>query len=145
MWNRFSLALGAALMMAGAVGAAAPLPRIELNAGMHRIDAEVAATDEARMTGLMRRSAMEETRGMVFVYERPGSHCMWMKNTQLPLSVAFLDEAGVILNIEDMEPETEDSHCSARPARYALEMNRGWFKRRGIKPGMRISGLPAPR
>lgn len=143
--KRVLLALGASLLISGAAVAATVLPRVELNAGMHRIDAEVAATDEARMVGLMWRSAMDEARGMLFVYGRAGTHCMWMKNTQLPLSVAFLDEAGVIVNIEDMAPETEDSHCAAKPARYALEMNRGWFKRRGIKAGARISGLPAPR
>ncbi|WP_371814548.1 DUF192 domain-containing protein [Niveibacterium sp. COAC-50] len=121
------------------------LPHAELNIGMHRIDAEVAATDESRMVGLMHRKSMPEARGMLFIFDGVGSHCMWMKDTWLPLSVAFIDEGGRITNVEDMAPETEDSHCAASPARYALEMNRGWFKTRGIKPGARISGLPRPR
>jgi len=121
------------------------LPHAELSIGMHRIDAEVAATDESRMVGLMHRKTMPDARGMLFIFDGVGSHCMWMKDTLLPLSVAFVDEAGRITNIEDMAPETEDSHCAANPARYALEMNRGWFKTRGIKSGARISGLPRPR
>lgn len=121
------------------------LPHAELSIGMHRIDAEVAATDESRMVGLMHRKTMPEARGMLFIFDGVGSHCMWMKDTWLPLSVAFIDEGGRITNVEDMAPETEDSHCAASPARYALEMNRGWFKTRGIKPGARISGLPRPR
>jgi uncharacterized membrane protein (UPF0127 family) len=79
---------------------------------------------------------------MLFIFDEATTHCMWMKNTLLPLSVAFIDERGAIINVEDMAPQTEDSHCANRPARYALEMNRGWFAARGIKPGSRIGGIP---
>ena len=124
------------------------MPRIDLVAGMYRIDAEVAHTLDARMHGLMERRSMEANHGMLFVFDLEARHCMWMKNTLLPLSVAFLDEAGRILNIEDMKPQTEDSHCAARPARYALEMNLGWFKRRGLGRGAVLKGIeraPLPR
>jgi uncharacterized membrane protein (UPF0127 family) len=82
---------------------------------------------------------------MLFLFDQPGSQCMWMKNTLIPLSVAFLDEHGTIINIEDMAPQTENSHCARRPARYALEMNGGWFAARGIKPGMRLGGIPGTK
>lgn len=117
------------------------LPVMELFAGMHRIEAEVAATQEGRMTGLMYRRQMPLQRGMLFVFPQVAQHCMWMRNTFLPLSVAFLDEKGRIINIEDMQPQTEDNHCAAKPARYALEMNLGWFKARGLGPGFAIGGI----
>jgi uncharacterized membrane protein (UPF0127 family) len=125
----------------------AQLPTVEINAGMYRIQAEVADNMGARMTGLMHRKSMAPNAGMVFVFEENAAHCMWMKNTLIPLSVAFVDEAGAIINIADMQPQTEQSHCAARPARYALEMNKGWFAQRGIKPGATLRGLEklAPR
>ncbi|MDO9597068.1 MAG: DUF192 domain-containing protein [Azoarcus sp.] len=128
--------------------AAAQMPVAELGAGMFRIEAEVAHTDQHRQLGLMNRKEMPVQRGMVFVFPQHARHCMWMRNTFLPLSVAFLDEQGRILNIEDMQPQTEQSHCAAAPARFALEMNQGWFRERGLKPGDAIRGierLPAPR
>ena len=121
--------------------AQAELPLVELGAGMYRIEAELANTDQARQMGLMKRPSMPMQRGMVFVFTEEARHCMWMKNTLIPLSVAFLDREGRILNIADMKPQTEDSHCAAAPARYALEMNRGWFAGRGIAPGDRIRGV----
>lgn len=121
--------------------AAAGLPVAELAAGPHRIEAEVAATPDDRALGLMGRTRMPAHRGMLFVFDRPAPHCMWMRNTPLPLSVAFLDDNGEIVNIEDMSPHTETSHCAARPVRLALEMNRGWFSARHLKPGARIGGV----
>lgn len=118
---------------------------IPLTAGMHVIQAEVAATEAERQQGLMFREKMEPNEGMVFLFDAPASVCMWMKNTLLPLSVAFLDGNGKIVNIEDMKPQTTDSHCAKRPVRYALEMNRGWFKQKNIKPGSTIEGLPRGR
>ena len=118
------------------------MPLAQLNAGMHLIRAEVAADFGTRMRGLMYRASMPQNAGMLFVFDETTEHCMWMKNTLIPLSVAFIDEAGKITNIADMEPQTENSHCAGRPARYALEMNRGWFAARGIKPGSRIGGIP---
>lgn len=108
---------------------------------MRAIHAEVADTVAARMQGLMYRSSLAPNSGMLFVYEQPAMECMWMKNTLVPLSVAFMDGKGVIINIEKMQPQTEDSHCTARPASYALEMEQGWFARNGIRPGAVLLGL----
>lgn len=121
--------------------AQAEMPRVELGLGMHRIQAEVAASDQDRQLGLMNRKSMPVQNGMLFVFPQPNTYCMWMRNTLIPLSVAFLDQDGVIINIEDMQPQTEDNHCARRPARYALEMNKGWFTQRGIKPGVRLTGI----
>lgn len=120
---------------------ASPMPRIELSVGFYRIEAEVAAEQADRMQGLMQRRSLAENQGMLFVFSQDARHCMWMRNTLLPLSVAFLDAEGRILNIEDMQPQTEDNHCAARPARFALEMNRGWFAGKGLTPGVHISGI----
>ena len=117
-------------------------PVVQLNAGMHLIRAEVAADFGTRMRGLMHRPSMPQNAGMLFIFDEATQHCMWMKNTLIPLSVAFIDEAGRILNIADMTPHSEQSHCARAPARYALEMNRGWFEARGIKPGVRLGGIP---
>ena len=115
---------------------------IDLAIDHSHAQAEVAATFQAREIGLMNRPSMTENHGMIFVFEVEGSHCMWMKNTLLPLSVAFVSAEGYILNIEEMAADTEDSHCAASPARYALEMNKGWFARRHIAAGRHIEGLP---
>ena len=141
--NRILLAL--ALALSGA--ALAELPTVQLSTGMHLIRAEVADSMGTRMEGLMHRKSMPQGSGMVFVFEENAPHCMWMKNTLIPLSVAFIDESGAIINIADMQPHSEQSHCAARPARYALEMNKGWFAQRGIKPGAKLRGLEklAPR
>jgi uncharacterized membrane protein (UPF0127 family) len=148
MKNRFSRLFLAALALCAPLLAGADMPRMELTAGMYRIDAEVAAEPQNRMLGLMHRRSMPAHHGMLFVFPELNTHCMWMRNTLLPLSVAFLTPDGTILNIEDMQPQTEDSHCARRPARFALEMNLGWFRERGLKPGSRIAGLeraPQPR
>lgn len=143
--RRIFLALALSIPAAAAL---AEMPRIELTAGFHRIEAEVAADQPNRMQGLMHRKSMAPNQGMLFVFPFPERHCMWMRNTFLPLSVAFLDDQGKILNIEDMKPQTETSHCAIAPARFALEMNRGWFSDKGLKAGLRIGGLeksPSPR
>jgi uncharacterized membrane protein (UPF0127 family) len=132
--------LGASCAFAQQAG---KFPVAMLNAGMHVIKAEVATTPAQREQGLMFREKMGPNEGMLFIFEGPASVCMWMKNTLLPLSVAFMDEHGKIVNIEDMKPQTLDSHCSAKLVRYALEMNQGWFRQKGIKPGSAIDGLPA--
>jgi hypothetical protein len=129
------------LMALPAAAARAQLPTVELGAGMHLIRAEVADSMNTRMIGLMHRKSMPQNAGMVFVFEEKATHCMWMKDTLIPLSVAFIDESGTIVNIADMQPHSEQSHCAARPVRYALEMNRGWFAQRGIGPGMKLRGL----
>lgn len=119
----------------------------QLSAGVHLIKAEVAASGAQREQGLMFREQMPANAGMVFVFDAPATQCMWMKNTLLPLSVAFIDAQGKIVNIEDMQPRTLDSHCSAKgvAVRYALEMNLGWFKQKNIKPGTQIDNLPPLR
>jgi uncharacterized membrane protein (UPF0127 family) len=134
-------------MLFAAPALAQPLPVVELKAGMHLIRAEVAADFSSRGRGLMYRKALAPNAGMLFVFDGAAIQCMWMKNTYIPLSVAFLDEKGEIINIADMQPGTEQSHCAARPALYALEMAQGWFAQRGIKPGARLGGVgqAAPR
>jgi uncharacterized membrane protein (UPF0127 family) len=120
---------------------AVDMPVMDLSAGIHRIQAEVAATGPARGEGLMYRRQLAPNHGMLFVFSERARHCMWMRNTYIPLSVAFIDEQGKILNIEDMQPQTDDNHCAARPARFALEMGIGWFAKRGIAAGQTIDGL----
>ncbi|MES2296551.1 MAG: DUF192 domain-containing protein [Pseudomonadota bacterium] len=111
---------------------------------MNQIKAEVAATNAQREQGLKSRDKMATDAGMVFVYDAPAMQCVWMKDTLMPLSVAFINASGKIVNIEDMQPQTLDNHCSAngKPVAYALEMNLGWFKQKNIKPGTMVDGLP---
>jgi uncharacterized membrane protein (UPF0127 family) len=115
------------------------LPTVTLNAGMHQIRAQVA-TGFNVYTGLMYRREMPQHEGMLFVYDTPAVHCFYMKNTFLPLSIAFIADDGTIVNIRDMQPQTLDSHCADKPVRYALEMNAGWFAKRGVKPGYKLGG-----
>ena len=117
-------------------------PVVQLNAGMHLIHAEVVAEMATRAQGLMHRKSLGQNAGMLFIFDEHAVHCMWMKNTLIALSVAFIDDRGTIVNIADMEPHSEASHCAGQPVRYALEMNRGWFAARGIKPGTRLGGVP---
>lgn len=132
------------LASAGASAQGVAFGATQLSAGIHLIKAEVATTNAQRQQGLMFREKMPSNAGMVFVFDQPSEQCMWMKNTLLPLSVAFIDANGKIVNIADMQPQTLDSHCSTKsaPVRFALEMNLGWFKQKNIKPGTLIEGLP---
>jgi uncharacterized membrane protein (UPF0127 family) len=114
---------------------------MELTAGPYRIETEIANTDESRQLGLMHRKKMAPNHGMLFVFSQPEQYCMWMKNTLIPLAVAFLDEDGKIINIEEMQAQTEDVHCASGPAKFALEMNSGWFKSRGVASGSRLGGI----
>ncbi|MDD2923897.1 DUF192 domain-containing protein [Rhodoferax sp.] len=118
------------------------LPRIKLTAGMYVIDTQVAATAPQRSTGLMFRHQMPQSEGMLFVFNVPSEQCFWMKNTPLPLTAAFVADDGTIVNLADMKPLTTDSHCSAKPVRYVLEMNQGWFAKKGIKAGFKLTGQP---
>ena len=117
------------------------LPRVELRVGMHRIDAQVAQTPATREIGLMHRKSMPDQEGMLFVFERPDMVCFWMKNTLLSLSAAFIADDGRIVNIADMAPQTTEPHCTKEPVRLVLEMNQGWFAKRGLGAGSRIGGL----
>ena len=123
-------------------GAPQNLPAITLSAGMHNIRAAVAQTMDQLTTGLMFRREMAQHEGMLFVYDDVAPRCFWMKNTILPLSIAFLADDGTVVNIADMQPQALDSHCSTKPVRYALEMHQGWFSKRGIKAGSKIAGAP---
>ncbi len=116
------------------------LPVVQLQAGMHNIRAQVAATVDQRATGLMHRREMPQHEGMLFIFEQPSVQCFWMKNTLLPLSIAFLSDDGTVVNIEEMKPQALDSHCSTKPVRYVLEMNQGWFAKRGVKAGAKLAG-----
>jgi uncharacterized membrane protein (UPF0127 family) len=118
------------------------LPRVQLSAGMHKIEAQVAQTPEQTATGLMWRQQMPQHEGMLFVFPQASPLCFWMKNTLLPLSAAFIEDDGTIVNIADMQPRSLDSHCAAKPVRYVLEMHQGWFAKRGVKPGMKLTGSP---
>ena len=118
------------------------LQRVKLTAGMHVIDAQVALTPEQRQIGLMFRKEMPQQEGMIFVFEQASQQCFWMKNTLLPLTAAFVADDGTIVNLADMKPQTTDPHCSAKPVRYVLEMNKGWFAQKGIKAGSKLGGPP---
>ena len=138
----FALLMAFAATVAAAQTGPQKLQAIKLSAGMHVIRAEVAQTPQEHSIGLMFRTSMPTNDGMLFIFDRPGQQCFWMKNTLLPLSVAFVADDGSITNIEAMKPQTLDSHCSTKDVRYVLEMNEGWFAKRGIKPGMKLQGAP---
>ncbi len=118
------------------------LPVIPLKIGPQSITAEVAADDASRSRGLMFRDQLPPDHGMLFVFQEAWQYCFWMKNTPLPLTIAFIDARGEIINLADMQPHSLDSHCALGPARYALEMEQGWFARHQLRPGTRVSGLP---
>jgi len=134
--------LPAALAQAPVRQAQPPLPQTRLAAGIHVINAEVAATEDTRRMGLMYRTELPGNAGMLFVFEAPDVQCFWMRNTLLPLSIAFIADDGTIVNIEDMAPQTDDPHCARKPVRYALEMSQGWFAEHGVRVDSRIDGLP---
>ena len=139
------LLLTALILLAGFSGpmpASAQLPTVQLNAGIHLITAEVAASDPARTRGLMFRQVLAANQGMLFIFDSRSIHCMWMRNTLIPLSVAFIEDDGTIVNIRDMQPHDDRSHCAKQPVRYALEMTQGWFEKKGLSPGAKIGRLP---
>lgn len=137
--------LAAAGPAAGQSRAQPPLPTVKLTAGIHVITAEVAATHQTRMVGLMHREKLATNHGMLFVFEDKAQQCFWMRNTLVPLTIAFVDDDGTIVQLADMAPKSEVSHCSEKPVRYALEMEQGWFARRGVAAGARLGGLPGTR
>ncbi|GAB2898909.1 DUF192 domain-containing protein [Paralcaligenes sp. KSB-10] len=118
------------------------LPTTELTVGAQPVQAEIAATEASREQGLMYRQSLLPDHGMLFVFERAEQQCFWMKNTLLPLSIAFIAANGKILNIADMQPQTEDAHCPSGPILYALEMQQGWFAEHRIQAGQAVLGLP---
>lgn len=118
------------------------LPRVTLSAGMYLIDTQIAITPQQQAVGLMYRKEMPMQEGMLFVFQQASVQCFWMKNTVLPLTAAFVADDGTIVNLADMKPQTTDSHCSKKPVRYVLEMNQGWFAKKGIKDGAKLGGKP---
>jgi len=130
----------APLCAAAQTGPQLDLQRTKLSAGMHLADVQIAQTPEQRQIGLMMRREMPQQEGMIFVFEQASRQCFWMKNTLLPLTAAFLADDGRIVNMADMKPQTEDAHCSNEPVRYVLEMNKGWFAKKGIKSGSKLNG-----
>ncbi len=120
-------------------------PRVKLTAGMFVIDAAVAANDTDREQGLMYRTQLAPNEGMLFVFNENAVHCFWMKNTLIPLSIAFMRADGTITDVDEMQAETTNNHCPRNNGMYALEMSRGWFSAKGIRPGMKMGGLPQPQ
>ncbi|RZL45800.1 MAG: DUF192 domain-containing protein [Variovorax sp.] len=140
-----SFALFASLAMPAIAQQGQPqldLPRTKLSIGMFQIDTQLATTPQQRQIGLMFRKEMPQAEGMLFIFEQPETQCFWMKNTLLPLTAAFVADDGRIVNLADMKPQTEESHCSEEPVRYVLEMNQGWFAKKNFKKGTKISGAP---
>ena len=117
------------------------IPTLVLSVSGHTVKAEIAADDATRQQGLMYRKYMPKNDGMLFVFSEAAYHAMWMKNCFIPISVAYLDDAGTIISIHEMEPQTETPHQALGPARYALEMNGGWFAAHKIKAGDIIKGI----
>ncbi len=143
--GRHSIAAMLITWAAAAQAQSGPQPRlqtIDIAAGMHVIRAEVAVTGAEQAAGMMFRREMGTNEGMLFVNQDAGLRCFWMRNTLLPLSIAFIADDGSIVNVAVMQPRGEESHCSLRPVRYALEMRQGWFAKRGIKAGFKLRGRP---
>lgn len=138
-------AVGGAGQAAAQTGPQPRLPTVPLTAGMHVIQAELARSPQEQMVGMMFRTSMGQNEAMLFVNTDKDVRCFWMRNTLIPLTIAFIDDDGTIVNLADMKPRSEESHCSSRPVRFALEMNQGWFAKRGIGPGFRLRGAPFER
>ena len=142
-------AMWAIALPAGATGATTipqdmHLPQMRLNVGGHAVRAEIAATEASQQQGLMYRKSLPPDHGMLFVFRQPGPFCFWMKNTLVPLSIAFIAADGAIVNIADMQPQTENAHCPVKPVLYALEMQQGWFVRHRVHAGQKVADLPRP-
>ncbi|MDQ0590913.1 uncharacterized membrane protein (UPF0127 family) [Variovorax paradoxus] len=144
MFQRFAALLLLAISLMGSAQAQqqpqTDLQRTKLSVGLYRIDAQVAQTPRQREIGLMFRKEMPQAEGMIFVFEQPATQCFWMRNTLLPLTAAFVADDGRIVNLVDMQPMTENSHCSEEPVRFVLEMNLGWFAKKNIKKGAKLGG-----
>jgi uncharacterized membrane protein (UPF0127 family) len=137
-----SILVAAAFVAGGA--AAADLPTRSITIGKDKLVVEVVDTPDLRATGLMNRFSLQTDHGMLFVFDRPQPLAFWMKNTYIPLSIAFVDANGVVLNVDDMQPQDESTHWSRGPALYAIEVKRGWFASKGIAAGAKVAGLPPP-
>lgn len=138
----FCWALALGLAAQAQTGPQPKLPTTAITAGMHVIQAELAVQPEQQAVGMMFRREMGANEGMLFVNDEPGVRCFWMRNTLIPLSIAFIADDGSIVNIADMAAQSEQSHCSTKPVRFALEMRQGWFAKRGMKAGFQLRGAP---
>ena len=136
------LAAGLVATLSFAALAEPALRTTTVKVGSHPLKVEVVANDADRSRGLMHRKSMGRNDGMLFIFDEAGYHSMWMKNTLIPLSVAFIDAQGTILNVLDMEPHTLNPNTSAGPSIYAIETNKGWFAERRIQAGDKVTGLP---
>lgn len=134
-----------ALLTGKPIQAQPPLPTVTLQIGTHAIQAELADTPATLQAGLMDRPNMPADAGMLFALGPPDIYCFWMKNTLIPLSIAFIDEQGRIVDIQDMQPHDLTSHCPSSRVTTALEMNQGWFQRTGIQAGDQVHGIPVQR
>jgi uncharacterized protein len=139
-WAAGPLLALASTLAAAQTGPQMQLPRTKLTAGMHMLDVQLAQTPEQRQIGLMFRKDMPQHEGMLFVFEQAATQCFWMRNTLIPLTAAFVADDGTIVNLADMKPQSDDSHCSTKPVRFVLEMNVGWFAKRQIKAGYQLGG-----
>ena len=147
-WLRCGLlliAIGMSVLASSAQQAQMNLPRTKLSAGMHMLDVQLAQTPQERQIGLMFRKDMPQHEGMLFVFEQPATQCFWMRNTLIPLTAAFVADDGTIVNLADMKPLSDESHCSTKPVRFVLEMNQGWFAKRNIQAGYKLGGQPFAR
>lgn len=144
-WTARLLITSVVAGVAAQTGPQMQLPRTQLRAGMHLLDVQLAQTGEQRQMGLMFRKEMPQHEGMLFVFEQPATQCFWMRNTLIPLTAAFVADDGTIVNLADMKPQNDDSHCSIKPVRFVLEMNAGWFAKRQIKAGYQLNGSPFSR
>ncbi len=147
-WLRCGLlliAIGMSVLASSAQQAQMNLPRTKLSAGMHMLDVQLAQTPQERQIGLMFRKDMPQHEGMLFVFEQPATQCFWMRNTLIPLTAAFVADDGTIVNLADMKPLSDESHCSIKPVRFVLEMNQGWFAKRNIQAGYKLGGQPFVR
>lgn len=141
---RYVVFIMATLVLRSACAQAMLLPTTQLILGPYSVQAEIAATEVSRSYGLMHRTSLPANHGMLFVFDEVAKPCFWMRNTPLPLSIAFINERGHIVNIADMQPHSTETHCPNEPVRYALEMEQGWFRDHQIKAGARIENLPRP-
>lgn len=139
------IAIGMSVLASSAQEAQMNLPRTKLSAGMYMLDVQLAQTPQERQIGLMFRKDMPQHEGMLFVFEQPATQCFWMRNTLIPLTAAFVADDGTIVNLADMKPLSDESHCSTKPVRFVLEMNQGWFAKRNIQAGYKLGGQPFVR
>jgi uncharacterized protein len=130
------------LGLSGLSSVAATESLLDLQIGAAQLKAEYARSPDERARGLMERTELAADRGMLFRFDDVRRHCLWMKNTPLPLSAAFMDEQGRIVDIIDLTPLDKTIRCSREPARYALEVNQGWFRHHQLGTGDQVNGIP---